>query len=100
MRGSAARAEDFPSSTEAAQLYAGDMGSTLTADSVFGRDPFPSEVAMNACQASFHEQVSEHLVTSRCKWRLCTNTRRTDDSRPHTETCIILSVNRLYIVLS
>ena len=45
MRGSAARAEDFPPSTEAAQLYAGDMGSTLTADSIFGRDPFQSEVA-------------------------------------------------------
>ena len=59
MRGSGARAEDFPSSTEAAQLYAGDMGSTLTADSVFGRDPFPSQVARNACQAAFHEQVSD-----------------------------------------
>ena len=41
------------------QLYAGDMGSTLTADSIFGRDPFPSEVARNACQAAFHQQVSD-----------------------------------------
>ena len=48
----AARAEDFPSSTEATQLYAGDMGSTLTTDSIFGRDPFPSEGARNACQAT------------------------------------------------
>ena len=59
-RGSAARTEDFPSSSEAAQLYAGDMGSNLTADSIFGRDPFPSEGARNACQAAFLQQVSDY----------------------------------------
>ena len=41
------------------QLYAGDMGSNLTADSIFGRDPFPSEGARNPCQAAFHQQVSD-----------------------------------------
>ena len=35
------------------------MGSTLTADSIFVRDPFTSEVARNACREVFHRQVSD-----------------------------------------
>jgi len=46
-------ADSLPPATEAAQWYTTDLGTTLTEQAIFGRDPFVSDNARNACQTEF-----------------------------------------------
>ena len=44
---------DFPPCTTAAAMYTAELGSVLTAEAMFGLDPFPSEQAKIACNIDF-----------------------------------------------
>ena len=66
---SAASAVDtgcFPPAPVAADIYASDMGSAQTSDSVFGRDPFATETSKSQCLSEFQSLCPDmqHLFST------------------------------------
>ena len=63
---SAVDAKCFPSAPVAADMYADDMRSILTAESVFGRDPFATETSRNQCSPDFQSLYPDmqHLLST------------------------------------
>ena len=49
----------FPSAETSAAMYAQDLGSSLTAYSPYGTDPFSSEDARKMCQDTFNHEIPD-----------------------------------------
>jgi len=56
----------FPPGEAATALYAQDLGSTLTAQSLFGTDPFTTDEARQQCQDHFINDVPDLHVLLDC----------------------------------